>query len=41
MMVKGQFLAEPEPEVLLTEASPRYLQEKISFENERLQRWFE
>jgi sulfide:quinone oxidoreductase len=40
MMVKGQFLAEPEPEVILTEASPKYLEEKRSFETQRLQTWF-
>jgi len=40
MMVRGQFLAEPEPEVTLTEASPRYLEEKRSFEMQRLQTWF-
>jgi sulfide:quinone oxidoreductase len=40
MMVKGQFLAEPEPEVELTEASPKYLEEKHSFEARRLQTWF-
>ncbi len=40
MMVKGQFLAEPEPEVILTEASPKYLDEKRSFEMQRLQTWF-
>ena len=40
MMVKGNFLAEPEPEVALTEASPQYLNEKRSFEIQRLQTWF-
>jgi sulfide:quinone oxidoreductase len=40
MMVKGHFLAEPEPEVILTEASPQYLEEKRSFEAQRLQAWF-
>jgi sulfide:quinone oxidoreductase len=40
MMVKGQFLAEPEPEVILTEASPKYLEEKRAFEAQRLQTWF-
>ena len=40
MMVKGQFLAEPEPEVILTEASPKYLEEKRAFETQRLQTWF-
>lgn len=41
MMVKGNFLAEPEPEVMLTEASAKYLEEKRSFEGQRLQTWFE
>jgi len=40
MMVKGHFLAEPEPEVMLTEASPEYFEEKRSFEAQRLQTWF-
>jgi sulfide:quinone oxidoreductase len=40
MMVKGQFLAEPEPEVVLTEASATYLEEKRSFEAKRLRTWF-
>jgi sulfide:quinone oxidoreductase len=40
MMVKGQFLAEPDPEVMLTEASPKYLEEKRSFEEQRLRTWF-
>lgn len=40
MMVKGQFLAEPEPEVVLTEASPKYLEEKRAFEHQRLETWF-
>jgi sulfide:quinone oxidoreductase len=40
MMVKGHFLAVPEPEVALTEASPQYLEEKRSFETQRLQTWF-
>ncbi|RPJ51820.1 MAG: NAD(P)/FAD-dependent oxidoreductase [Methanobacteriota archaeon] len=40
MMVKGNFLAEPEPEVMLTEASPQYLEEKRAFETQRLQTWF-
>ncbi len=40
MMVKGQFLAEPEPEVILTEASAKYFEEKQAFETKRLQTWF-
>jgi sulfide:quinone oxidoreductase len=40
MMVRGHFLAEPEPEVTLTEPSPEYLDEKRSFETQRLQTWF-
>lgn len=40
MMVRGQFLAEPEPEVSLTEPSPEYLDDKRSFEIQRLQTWF-
>jgi sulfide:quinone oxidoreductase len=40
MMVKGHFLAEPEPEVILTEASPKYMQEKRAFEEQRLKTWF-
>ena len=40
MMVKGQFLAEPVPQVELTEASAKYLEEKRSFEAQRLQSWF-
>jgi sulfide:quinone oxidoreductase len=40
MMVKGQFLAEPDPEVMLTEASSQYLEEKRAFETQRLQTWF-
>jgi len=40
MMVKGHFLAEPRPEVELTEASPQYLAEKRTFESQRLQTWF-
>lgn len=40
MMVQGNFLAEPEPQVTLTEASPAYLEDKRSFEANRLQAWF-
>lgn len=40
MMVRGNFLAEPEPEVTLTEASTELLNEKRSFETQRLMEWF-
>jgi sulfide:quinone oxidoreductase len=40
MMVQGNFLAEPEPEVSLTEPSSTYLDEKRAFEIQRLQTWF-
>lgn len=40
MMVKGHFLAVPNPEIALTEASPKYFEEKQSFETQRLQEWF-
>ena len=40
MMVRGRFLAEPDPEVTLTEPSRAYLEEKRSFEATRLQTWF-
>jgi sulfide:quinone oxidoreductase len=40
MMVQGSFLAEPEPEVTLTEATAGYLEEKRSFETQRLLGWF-
>jgi sulfide:quinone oxidoreductase len=40
MMVKGHFMAVPEPEVSLTEASAQYLEEKRSFETQRLVSWF-
>jgi sulfide:quinone oxidoreductase len=40
MMVKGHFLAVPDPEIALTEASAQYLEEKQSFETQRLQSWF-
>jgi sulfide:quinone oxidoreductase len=41
MMVRGQFMAVPGPEVALLDASPRLLDEKRSFEIQRLQAWFE
>ncbi|HEX2031863.1 MAG TPA: FAD/NAD(P)-binding oxidoreductase [Actinomycetota bacterium] len=40
MMVRGRFLAEPAPDVTLTEASPRYLQDKADYERQRLEEWF-
>jgi sulfide:quinone oxidoreductase len=40
MMVRGKFLAEPEPEVMLTEATAEFLNEKRSFETQRLMDWF-
>ena len=40
MMVRGNFLAEPEPEVMLTEATTDFLNEKRSFETQRLLEWF-
>jgi len=40
MMVRGNFLAEPEPEVILTEATTEFLNEKRSFESQRLSEWF-
>jgi len=40
MMVRGRFLAEPTPDVTLTEPSRAYLEEKRSFEATRLQTWF-
>jgi sulfide:quinone oxidoreductase len=41
MLVKGHFMAVPEPEIALTEASAQLLEEKRSFEEERLKEWFE
>jgi sulfide:quinone oxidoreductase len=40
MMVRGHFMAAPEPEIALTDASEGYLEEKRSFERRRLQTWF-
>ena len=40
MVVRGHFMAVPEPEVELSEASTQYLQEKRAFEERRLQSWF-
>lgn len=41
MMVRGRFMAMPEPEIALTEASAARLEEKRTFETQRLQTWFE
>lgn len=41
MMVKGHFMAVPDPEISLTEASAQHLEEKRAFEAQRLQMWFE
>jgi len=41
MMVTGHFMAVPEPEIALTEASAQRLDEKQNFERQRLQAWFE
>ncbi|HSL44393.1 MAG TPA: FAD/NAD(P)-binding oxidoreductase [Anaerolineales bacterium] len=41
MMVKGHFLAVPNPEVALIDASEKLLDEKRAFEIERLKAWFE
>jgi sulfide:quinone oxidoreductase len=40
MMVKGSFLNPQGPQVQLLEASPTYLEDKRTFERERLQAWF-
>ena len=40
MLVRGRFLADPAPQVELTEASPRHLQDKARYERERLATWF-
>jgi sulfide:quinone oxidoreductase len=37
--VQGNFMAQPGPQVTLTEASPQLLEEKLRFEQERLQAW--
>jgi sulfide:quinone oxidoreductase len=39
-LVQGNFLAEPAPQVTLTEPSPQYLEQKRSFEADRLRTWF-
>ncbi len=40
MMVKGHFMATPDPDISLTEASVERLEEKRAFETKRLQSWF-
>jgi sulfide:quinone oxidoreductase len=40
MYVRGNFLAEPEPEVVLTPPSRQSLEEKSAFERSRLDAWF-
>jgi sulfide:quinone oxidoreductase len=40
MMVTGHFMAEPEPQVMLTEATSQYMTEKRAFETDRLKKWF-
>jgi sulfide:quinone oxidoreductase len=40
MLVRGNFLAEPAPDVELTPPSKEFLEEKSRFERERLDAWF-
>jgi sulfide:quinone oxidoreductase len=40
MLVEGEFLAQPEPQVTLSLASPENLERKQRFEREHLQAWF-
>jgi len=40
VMVQGKFLAQPAPEVTLTEPSREHVEEKRAFETARLQKWF-
>jgi sulfide:quinone oxidoreductase len=40
MLVRGNFLAEPAPDVELTPPSRAHLEEKVRFERERLDAWF-
>ncbi len=40
MLVQGRFLADPAPDVTLTEPSQQYLDDKRAFEAERLGAWF-
>jgi sulfide:quinone oxidoreductase len=41
MKVEGHFMAVPDPEIALTEASAQLLEEKREFERQRLAAWFE
>lgn len=40
LLVRGRFLAEPAPDVAITEPSQQFLEEKHTFEAERLRAWF-
>ena len=40
MMVEGNFLAEPAPQVALSDQSPDYIDDKVKFEKQRLLDWF-
>jgi hypothetical protein len=40
MKVQGHFMAVPDPEITLTEASAQLLEEKRAFEIQRLKTWF-
>ncbi|HJS29035.1 MAG TPA: FAD/NAD(P)-binding oxidoreductase [Anaerolineales bacterium] len=40
MMVRGSFLAEPSPQVGLSEQSAAYVEDKRDFERQRLETWF-
>lgn len=40
MMIKGNFLVEPAPEVDITESSKEYYDEKVRFETDRWAKWF-
>lgn len=40
MLVQGSFLEEPEPVVTLTDATSEFMDEKRSFEMQRLMEWF-
>ncbi len=39
--IDGHFLAKPDPQVVLTDASPRLLEEKRQFEKDHLTVWFD